>query len=189
MNILDDDILDDDILVDQFDNPKVKQLQDLGFTHKQSLDIVEGFYNLYRALTYPDRMKKFIAQVDINEDSRQLIMETFEQIMKKGDKSKAIIADKLEGLRMFGHDHLHRFEAVVEFRPITLDSKLQKIAVSVVLTGDIENNFHTKPQTIDFQMTFKAFERMMNDLNDQQKEITSQISILKERLGDDIVVT
>ena len=182
-------ILDENIIKDPTDSTILKKLEALGFTRKESSSILEAFFNFYLALPYPDRMREFINQLDISKDTRQLILETFEKIKEKGDISKVVTATQSEDLKIFGHDHLHNLQAIAEFRPVTFNNKLQKMVVSIIVDGEIQDNAHNKPKTINFQTDFKNFETMVQSLNKQLKNITSQIKILKEKLGSDIIDT
>ena len=178
-------ILNENIIKDPY--YKIDELANLGFTKEQSLSILEAFYNFYDALKYPNRMEELISQLDIDDDIRQLIMETFEKIKEQGDKSKVIVTEKSEDLRIFGHDHLHRFEAIAEFRPLMDDNKLQKIVVTIIVDGETQNHPHNEPKRINFQTNFKQFQMIVEDLNKQLGNITMQISTLKEKLGNDII--
>ena len=180
-------ILDENIVKDPYDEKKIQELKKIGFTQRQSRNILEAFFNFYDALKYPERMREFIDQLKIDESTKQLIMDAFEMVLKKGDKSKVILTEKVENLKVFGHDHLHRLDAVAEFRPLTDGGKLQKIAVSIIIDGEIQNNAHANPKTINFQTDLTTFQTMVQDLNKQLDTIIIEINTLKEKLGDSVV--
>lgn len=180
-------MLDENIIRNPFDSRKIQELKNLGYTQGQSRSILEAFFNFYDALKRPEQMREFISKLDVNKDTKQLINETFEMILKKGDKSKVILVEKIENLKQFGHDHLHRLDAVVEFRPLVDDDKLQKIVLSIIIDGEIQNNAHSNPKIINFQTDFVTFQTVVNDLNKQLDAITTKIKILKEKFGDDAI--
>ena len=180
-------VLDESIVTDQFHSPKLKNLERLGFTRKQSRNILECFFNLYRGLPHPDETKEFVNSLDIKDDVKQLIIESFEAMMERTDKTKVDIAITCEKLENFGHDHLHDFEVSSEFRPITKNNKLEKMVMSIIIEGSIQDAKHTKVTPINFQVDLESFESIIQELNKQLKQIKTEIKILKEKLGDDVV--
>lgn len=180
-------IFDESIIKDPLNNDKIQELKNLGFTKKQSMAILEAFFNFYDALKHSEQMKNFIEQLEINDNTKRLIMDAFEMVLKKGDKSKVILIDKAEQLKIFGHDHLRKLDAVAEFRPLTDDGKLQKVVVSIVLDGEIQNTNHVNPKTINFQTDFATFQTMVRDLNTKLNTMRIEINTLKKKMGDDIV--
>lgn len=181
------DILDESIVRDQFKSPKIKKLEELGFTNQQSRDILECFFNFYHGLVYPDLMMELINNIDFKDDVKKLVIETFEVIRKKGDKTKVIMADKAEQLEDFGHDHLHGFKAISEFRPIIENGELRKLITSIIVEGNVQNANHTKTTSINFQTNLENFEMLVQDLNEELKRVKTEVAALKEKLGEDIV--
>ena len=182
------DILNENIVKrDSSTDVMFKRIQDLGFTTRQSSNIMMVFYNFYHALTNPNDMRKSIDQLEMSEDAKQLIQNTFERVRKKGNRSKVETALESRKMQMLGHGYLHHLEATAEFRPMTLDDKLQKIIVSVVVSGETHDGDFENPETINFQINFTDFKNMVEELNAQLEKITSQIKTLQEKLGDDVV--
>ena len=180
-------VLDESIVIDQFRSLQLKNLEKLGFTHNQSRDILECFFNLYRGIPQPDETKEFINSLDISDDAKQLIIESFEAIMKKTDKTKVDVTIAHEELKNFGHDHLHYFEISSEFRPIVKNNILEKIAMSIIVEGNVQNTEHTKTIPINFQVDLASFENIVQEFNNQLKRIKTEVKILKEKLGDDVI--
>ena len=182
------DVLDESIVKDQFSSTKIKDLEELGFKHKQSRDILECFVNFYLGSQYHDEMKEIISQADVKEDMKQLIMETFEAVVEKADKTKIEIANKSESLAKFGHEHLYHFVVISEFRPLVANDTLQKMVMSIIIEGHAHNVDHTKATTINFQTDLTGFENLIQELNEQLKRIKMEVKILEEKLGDDVVI-
>ena len=180
-------IFDESIVNDQFRSPKINNLKELGFTHKQSRDIIGCFFNFYLGLQHPDEIRGVINQVNIKEDTKQLIMEAFEAVIEKGDKKMVEIAEKSDILGKFGHEHLYHFQAVPEFRPILVNNKLQKMIMSIIIEGYAHNADHTKVTPINFQTDLMGLENLIQELNKQLEYIRTGAKILKEKLGDDVV--
>lgn len=179
-------MLDESIIADPFDNNKIQELKNLGYTQGQSDKILKVFFNFYDALKYPEKMREIINNFDVNIETKQLIMETFESVLKKGDKSKVLLVDKIEKLKHFGHDHLHYLDVAAEFRTIVNGGELQKITLSIIIDGEIHNK-HTNPKIINFQTDFVTFQNFVKNLDKQLDAITTEIKILKEKLGDDVI--
>ena len=180
-------VLDESIVEDPFGSPKRKSIRELGFTDRQSYDILECFFNFYRGLQYPDKIKQFIVHLDVNKDVKQLMTETFEKVIKKGNSTKVIISNKSAILKNFGHNHLHHFNVTPEFRPVVVDGKLEKMVVAIVIDGEAQRAAHTEASPINFQMDLKHFEDLVGDLNKQLEQIKIEVKILKEKLGDNVV--
>ena len=181
------DLLDESIVKDQFRTPQLQNLEKLGFTEKQSRDIIQCFFNFYSALPYPDEMNSFIDHLDFDNNVKNLVKDTFETIKKNGDKSKVTVANRLNKLQHFGHDHLHGIEAISEFRPVMVDKKLQNITTAIVVEINLQNTDHTKKTHFTFQTDLEGFEHMMQELNKQLIQIKTERQIMKEKIGDDTV--
>ena len=181
------DIIDEGIIKDPFHDSVMDNLEEMGFTQEQSRNIAECFYNFYLALQYPDKLKEQINKADVKEDTKQLIMETFEYILKKGDKDVVLITEKAEAVALFGHNHLHKFGVMSEFRPIVDNHKLQKMVVSVVVTGLAHESDRSPSTPINFQMKLNEFESFVRMLNERLEQIKMEVKTLEEKLGGDIV--
>ena len=180
-------IIDEDVIKHPFLVSRIRKLQELGFTQKQSRDIIGCFVNFYYGIQYPNDIKELISRADVNKDAKDLIHEIFELVIKKGDIAKVMLADKCENLSKFGHEHLYHFQAVSEFRPIIQNNKLQKVVMSIVLEGYAHDANHTKTTSINFQTDLEGLENLIDELNSQLKRIKTEVSALNEKLGMDIV--
>ena len=183
------DVIDESIIKDPFHDQVISNLKEMGFTQGQSQNIAECFFNFYLALQYPDKLKEQVNKVDVKEGTKQLIVETFEQILKKGDKDIVAITEKAEALALLGHNHLHKFGVISEFRPIIDNHKLQKMAVSVVVTGLAHESNRSPSTPINFQMRLGEFENFVRMLNERLGQIKMEVEILEEKLGGDVVST
>ena len=181
------DVLDESIVRDQFNSSKIKDLEKLGLAHEQSRDVLKCFFNFYRGFQHPDKLKKFFNNLDIEDDMKQRIIETFEELREKADKTKVAVAVTSEKSGRFGHDHLHVLEVTSEFRPIASDDKLQKMIMMIIVEGYTQNTAHTKETPINFQIDLKSFEHLVQELNEHLKQINMEVKILQEKLGEDIV--
>ena len=181
------DMLDETVVKDQFRSTKIKNLEEMGFTHNQARNIIACFINFYLGLLYPDAIKKIISEIDVKEDVKRVIMETFDTVLENGDKVKVAITDKSERLGKFGHKHLYHFEAISEFRPIVANNTLQKLIVSIIIEGYSHDAAHSKATSINFQTDLAGFENLIEELNSQLKRIKTEISILQDKIGDDVV--
>lgn len=181
------DVIDESIVKDPFQDHVISSLQEMGFAPVQSRSIAECFFNFYLAIQYPDKLKEQIDKVDIDEDAKRLIVETFEQILKKGDKDTVTMAEKAGALALFGHKHLHEFGIISEFRPIIDNHKLQKMVVSVVVTGLAHESSRAPSTPINFQMKLSEFEDFVRLLNERLEQIKMEVETLEEKLGGDVV--
>lgn len=183
------DVIDESIIKDPFRDQVISKLREMNFTQAQSHNIAECFFNFYLAIQYPDKLKEQINKANVKEDTKQLIMETFEQILKKGDKDVVTITEKAEVLALFGHKHLHKFGVISEFRPIVDNHKLQKVVVSVVVTGLAHESSSSPSTPINFQMKLGEFENFVRMLNERLGQIKMEVETLEQKLGGDVVST
>lgn len=180
--------LDESIIEDQHRSPKLETLKNMGLTTSQSQDIMECFANFYIGLKHPDKIKKLInSKTNINEDTKQLINETFNKIIKKGNKTKIAIASKAVVLDDFGHEHLGRLGVEAEFRPVVIDGKLSKMVLAVVVEGYTHDDKHNRATTINFQISLAGFEELVNNLNMELQQIKSTAKMLQTKIGENIV--
>lgn len=183
------DVIDESIVKNPSHDRVLGSIRDVGFTQAQAYDIAECFFNFYSALRHPDKLKEQINNTDVKADIKQLIVETFEQILEGGDKDMVAMIEEAEGLAMFGHNHLHEFGVASEFRPIIDNRKLQKMVVSVVVTGRVYESSDSPPTLINFQMRLGEFENFVHMLDKQLGRIKMEVKTLEEKLGEDIVST
>lgn len=180
-------VMDENIIKDASRGPVIDSLEGMGFTQAQSHDIFECFFNFYLGLQYPNKLREQINNANVKEDTKQLIMETFEQILKKGNKDKVTLAEKTEILSLFGHEHLHKFGVISEFRPIIDNHKLKKVVVSVVVAGLAHKSDRSPSTEINFQMKLGEFENFVQMLNKRLEHIKMEVKALESRLGGDVV--
>lgn len=183
------DVIDESIVKNPSHDRVLESIRDVGFTQVQANDIAECFFNFYSALRHPDKLKEQISNTDMKAEVKQLITETFEQILEEGDKDMVAMMEEAEGLAMFGHNHLHEFSAVSEFRPIIDNHKLQKMVVSVVVAGRVYESNSSPPTLINFQMRLGEFENLVHMLDKRLDHIKMEVRTLEEKLGEDIVST
>ena len=180
-------VLDESVVKDQFHSLKIKSLEEIGLTNEQALDIIECFFNFYLGLRDPDKIRAIINQTDVKEDTRDLVLEAFDEVIKKSDKTKVDLAYKSGDLENFGHEHLEHLEVTPEFRPILVQGKLQKMITSIIVEGHTHDTNHTKTTPINFQISLAKFEALILELNQQLQTIKTEVLILEEKLGGDIV--
>lgn len=182
------DVVDESIVKSTHRSRVKDRLRRMGFAPAQSGDIAECFFNFYLALHYPDELKEWINKANVNEYTKQLIMETFEEILAKGNKDAVAMTEKSDIMALFGHKHLHGFGVTSEFRPILDDHhKLQKMVVSVVIEGYTHDGGSTAPTPLNFQMRLDEFENFVRMLNKQLEDIRMEVKVVKEKLGGDVV--
>lgn len=181
------DLLDESIVEEQFDSPKLQDLEKLGFTNKQAEDILECFFNFYTNIEHYDLVMSVIDSSNLTSDTKSLTKNAYEEIRKRADKTKVKIFEEVTELEIFGHKHLHNLKVTSEFRPIVKNGKLERIVSSIVWEGSAQSKDHKTKTLINFQMNLSTFEELVKELNVDLENIKTQITTLKKQLGDNIV--
>ena len=181
-------VLDESIIIESLEGSRLTKLKNMGFTGKQAAAIMECFWNFYYGLRHPDKIKTIIEQQGLNDDTRKLILDTFYQVLKRGDKEKIRLNMKSETARQFGHAHLVQLEIMPEFRPIIIDGKLEKIIVSIVINGHTHDDQYHKIIPINFQIDIDKLKKLIHKFDNQIQEIETTIKALSTKLGRDVVI-
>ena len=92
------DAMDESMAKDPFNSTGMQSLEKMGFTHGQSRYIVECFFNLYCGLQNPEDFMRIANNLDVDDDAKPLIMETFEAIRKKAYAKTGAVPARLSGM-------------------------------------------------------------------------------------------
>ena len=89
-------------------------------------------------------------------------------------------------LQIFGHPHIHGFNTVTEFRPIS-DGKngITKIIPSLIVSIKIHEFDDDK--MVDFQLKISDVKKLIDELNDGYDSLKTEIQDIRSKFGDNII--
>ena len=182
-------ILDDSIVKERFSKSKIKEITDMGFTTKQAHDIIECYYNFYIGSQNPTGIQSIVnRQTNLTNKTKQQILELIDVVHKKADKQKINLEMECNEMQKFGHPHIFGLKSTLEFRPIIIKNKLEKMTVSTIIHFDTHDEGETSLTPLVFQTSTSNFKKIIQALNEQLTETEIVTQALSKKLGDDFIV-
>jgi len=183
------ELVDASITDQPLDMTKFFKIVGKGMTSTDVLDLNESLYNFSMGVSSPEIILKIVDDSTLKTETKEALKKNIKSLHARLPPEKITLHRAKTIAEEFGHPHVHNITAMAEYRPISNDNgKFQKIVPSFVVTVSIQSQKHEDPpQLVDFQMDVKAFENLINQLQDTLKIAKLEMEEFKNKFGEDII--